>query len=110
MRFETLAEGFVTHRTNATGPGAIAVGPRTVVLNSGEIMCSCALATALGANDFAPVLYRSHDGGLTWAEQGPVWPHLEAGWSIFVSISRDAAGRLFLAGSRTPIGAPGESF
>jgi hypothetical protein len=43
-------------------------------------------------------------------EQGPIWPHLNNQWSIFASISRDAAGRLFLFGSRTPIDQPGEVF
>src|SRR5438105_14422306 len=89
MRFATLREGFVTQRAATRGPGAIAVGPRAVVLPRGEILCSCGLASALGINDFVPVLFRSTDGGETWTEQGPVWPHLHDRWSIFVSISRD---------------------
>jgi Neuraminidase (sialidase) len=68
------------------------------------------LTSALGTNDFLPMLYRSTDQGVTWSEQGPVWPHLQDRWSIFVSISRDAAGNLYLFGSRTPIEQPGESF
>jgi hypothetical protein len=68
------------------------------------------LTAALGTNDFTPVLYRSTDGGITWTEQGLIWPQLRERWSMFVSISRDATGRLFLFGSRTPITQAGESF
>jgi hypothetical protein len=110
MPFAVLQEGFITQRPTARGPGAVAVGPRTAVLPSGEVLCSCMLTSALGTNDFVPVLYRSADAGATWAEQGPVWPHLQGRWSIFASISREAAGRLFLYGTRTPIDQPGESF
>src|SRR5262249_44922832 len=110
MRLVTLREGFVTQQTATRGPGAIAVGPRAVVLPSGEILCSCGLASALGTNDFVPVLFRSADAGPTWTGKGPVWPSLQAQWSIFVSISRDNEGRLFLYGTRTPIDEPGESF
>jgi hypothetical protein len=68
------------------------------------------LTAKLGTNDFLPVLFHSTDGGLTWQEQGPSWPHLKDRWSLFVSVSRDAGGNLFLFGSRTPIDRPGESF
>src|SRR5438309_11733200 len=99
MHFVTLREGFVTQRSARRRPGALAVGPRTVVLPSGEVLCSCGLTSALGTNGFVPMLFRSIDGGETWMEQGPIWPHLHDRWSIFVSISRDAAGRLFLYGT-----------
>jgi hypothetical protein len=68
------------------------------------------LTRALGTNDFVPMLYRSLDQGRTWVEHGPIWPHLIERWSIFVSISRDAAGRLYLFGSRSPIDVAGETF
>lgn len=68
------------------------------------------LTSALGTNDFVPILHRSSDGGATWQAEGPVWPDLLQRWSIFVSISRDSEGRLFLFGSRTPIEVPGETF
>src|SRR5262249_42282434 len=50
------------------------------------------------------------DGGETWHEQGPVWSGLRDRWANFASVSRDAAGRLYLFGSRTPIDTPGELF
>jgi Neuraminidase (sialidase) len=68
------------------------------------------LTRTLGTNDFLPMLYRSSDQGATWSEQGPVWACLQDRWSIFVSLSRDAAGNLFLFGSRTPIEQAGEPF
>jgi hypothetical protein len=110
MPLRTLQEGYVTPPPGAAGPGVIAAGPRTVLLPDGEVLCSCMLTAALGTNDFTPVLYRSADGGITWTEQGLIWPQLRERWSIFVSISRDAAGRLYLFGSRTPITQAGESF
>jgi hypothetical protein len=125
MHFTTLREGFVTQRAATRGPGALAVGARTVILPGGEVLCSCGLTSALGINDFMPMLFRSADAGETWTEQGPIWPHLHDQWSIFVSISRDAlsplpsppggegkgeGGRLFLYGTRTPIDESGESF
>ena len=122
MPFVPLREGFVTQRAATRGPGAIAVGPRAVVLPGGEVLCSCMLASALGVNDFVPVLCRSANGGETWTEQGPIWPYLQTRWSMFVSISRSPhplpPGRegksegkcLFLYGTRTPIDEPGESF
>jgi hypothetical protein len=103
MPFAVQAEGFITQRR-------IAVGPRTAVAPNGDVFCSAMLTAALGTNDFVPVMYRSVDGGVTWVEQGPVWPHLAGHWSIFASISRDSGGRLFLCGSRTAIDKVGESF
>jgi hypothetical protein len=110
MRFASIGEGFVTRCLAAPGRRSIAVGPRTVALSTGELLCSCMFTSALGTNDFLPVLHRSAGLGATWAEQGPVWAHLQDRWSIFASISRDAAGRLFLFGSRTLIERPGEPF
>jgi hypothetical protein len=110
MRFVPVQQGFVTQRPATRGPSTIAVGPRAVVLPSGEILCSCGLTSGLGINDFVPILCRSADGGETWTEQGPVWPHLRTRWSIFVSLSRDVGGHLFLYGTRTPIDQPGELF
>src|SRR5262249_27250202 len=110
MRFTPLREGFITRLSATKGPGSIVAGPRTVLLPDGDLLCSGAMSSGLGANDFTPMLYRSTDGGDSWEEQGVIWPHLQARWSIFVSISRDAEGRLFLFGSRTPIDRPNESF
>ena len=41
-----------------------------------------------------PMLARSRDGGVTWHEHQPIWPHLVEDWSIYVSISRAADGQL----------------
>lgn len=109
MPFVTLEEGFV-FRATPGGRRALAAGPRTAVAPTGEVLCTFLTQSKLAVNDFSLVLCRSSDGGKTWSEQGPVWPHLQDRWSIFASISRDAAGRLFLFGSRTPIEKPGESF
>jgi hypothetical protein len=108
MPLTVLAEGFVTRR-RGSGHGAVAAGPRAAVLGD-EVLCSCMLTSALGTNDFVPVLFRSSDSGSTWLEQGPIWPHLRERWSIFVSISRDTTGKLFVFGTRTPIQRAGESF
>lgn len=118
MRFATVSEGFVSR---LSGRDTIAAGPRTAILPSGDLLCSFMLTSKLGTNDFLPVLYRSRDLGQTWAEQGAIWPHLKERWSMFTSISGDAAGgaasatpqaaqRLFLFGSRSPIDKPGETF
>jgi hypothetical protein len=66
--------------------------------------------SALGINDFVPTLSRSTDGGASWVEEGPIWPHLQGRYSLFVSVSRSPGGDLFLYGSQTPIDEPGESF
>jgi hypothetical protein len=90
--------------------GKIAVGPRLAVLPSGEVLCSWMQNSATGVNDFVPMLSRSRDAGQHWSEPTPIWPHLIQHWSIFASVSRDAAGHLFLFGSRTPIDQPSELF
>src|SRR5262249_24593474 len=110
MRFVSLREGLVVLCSPGPGRRSIAVGPRCAALPSGELLCSCMFTSALGTNDFLPVLYRSTDLGATWSEQGPVCPHLQDRGRFFVSIGRDAAGHLYLFGSRTPIDRPGEPF
>lgn len=107
--FTKLAEGFVTQRSPQTS-SAVASGPRCVVRSDGEIVCSYMVQTALGSNDFVPMLSRSRDGGLTWREQGPIWPHLQHQYSVFGSISASSPGELYFYGTRTVIDAPGESF
>src|SRR5437868_13612388 len=91
MPFVTVAEGFVTRCAPDQGRRSIAVGPRIVALSGGELLCSCMFTSALGTNDFLPVLHRSTDLGETWQEQGPIWPSLQDHWSLFASISRDTA-------------------
>jgi len=62
--------------------------------------------TALGLNDSKPVLARSDDGGITWKEQGLIWPHLQEKFSIFGSVSASEKGELFFYGMRTPTPGP----
>src|SRR5687767_14514922 len=109
MRFETIGEGFVV-QCDPAAPAGVAVGSRCVVGAGGELICSYMRQTAMGVNDFVPMLARSNDGGRTWSEQGAIWPELGARWSIFCSISRAPSGELFLFGIRVPIDTPGESF
>lgn len=108
MKLEMLDQGFIVRRAAGARPTDIAVGARLAVLPSGEIVCSYLETFKTATNDFVPVLCRSSDLGRTWSEPVPVWPHLRNRYSIFASVSRDAAGRLFLFGSRTPIDVPGE--
>jgi hypothetical protein len=64
----------------------------------------------LGVNDFVPLQSLSCDGGATWEEAYPIWPHLQGAFSIFCSVSRAPSGCLFLYGIRFPISAQGEPF
>ena len=107
--FIPLAEGFVSRREAGT-PTAVAAGPRCAVTRQGDVLCSFIVQAATGLNDFKPMLARSTDGGVTWQEQGLIWPHLIERYSIFGSISRARDGELFFFGSRTRIDKPGEPF
>ena len=109
MTFELLDEGFI-YRCPAVGPEQAAVTSRCVVTREGDLLCSFVAQSALGQNDFVPCLAASSDGGATWETRGPIWPHLRDRYSVNCSISRSAEGGLFLFGSRTPRGQPGESF
>lgn len=108
-RFEILRQGHVCKRQPGDAT-PVAAGPRIVVAGNGDLVCTYMVQTKLAINDFIPVLARSTDGGKTWRETGAVWPGLIGKWSLFVSVSRDQSGRLFLFGSRCPIDTPGESF
>jgi len=109
MPITTLGAGLVAQCAADEGAISIAIGPRAVVLPNGELVCSFMRSAKTATNDFMPVLYRSHDLGRSWTDEGPIWPHLRDRWSLFVGVSRDAAGRLFLFGARSPIDVPGES-
>lgn len=109
MKIEVIDEGFITKR-KANTPTALAVGPRCVQIDNGELVCTYILQEKLGLNDFKPAISRSKDNGKTWTEQGFIWPHLCDQYSIFGSISRGQNGDCFFYGSRTPIETPGESF
>lgn len=98
--FETIAEGFVSR-------APVACGPRCVVEPDGAVLCTFMVQSKLGVNDFVPMMARSGDGGLTWADPAPVFPEaVTRRHSIFCSIGPGP----FLHGIRIPIDEPGESF
>jgi sialidase-1 len=109
MEYRVLHEGFVC-QLEPGAPDAVACGSRAVVTVRGELVCSYMVQSALGINDFKPMLSRSSDGGVTWRQQGPIWPRLQPTYSIFGSISRAPDGAICFFGSRTPIDRPGEPF
>jgi hypothetical protein len=102
---ETIAEGFVSRR-----PGSATAGARCVVTAAGEILCSFMVQSALGQNDFVPLLARSSDGGISWSEPQAIFPDLAGRSSLFCSIGSRNSQDMFLYGIRIPIDSPGESF
>jgi hypothetical protein len=109
MSIETIAEGWVSQRQPGT-PTAVAAGPRCALTRQGELVCSFMVQSQLGINDFQPLMARSADGGNSWSEARPLWPHLAERYSIFGSVSRSPDGDLYYFGTRYPIDTPGESF
>jgi len=109
MKFEKLAEGFVTKREPGT-PTAVAAGSRCALTRDNELVCSYMVQGKLGTNDFKSMLSRSRDGGKTWSEQGFLWPHLHDQFAIFGSVSRSSNGDFYIFGARNPIGKLGETF
>jgi hypothetical protein len=109
MPFEILDQGYVTRR-EPSHPLPVAAGPRCVLTDRGELVCSYNAQSKLGVNDFVPGLARSGDLGKTWQDQGPVFPDLVNKQSMFLNISRSREGELFLFGSRCKIDRVGESF
>src|SRR5579863_8467037 len=109
MKLELLDQGFLSQRTPNT-PTAVAAGSRCAVTVDGDLICTYMVQSALGMNDFVPLLARSKDKGKTWVEEGPLWPDLAKKVSIFGSVSRSPDGELFFYGTRTLIDQPGESF
>ena len=107
--FETLDQGFITAREPAE-PNPVAGCSRCALAKNGELLVTYSVQSALGVNDFVPVLARSTDGGRKWAEQGPIWPGLADRFSIVGSISRAPSCELFIYGIRIPIDVRGESF
>jgi hypothetical protein len=108
VRFQTVSEGWVSRRQPGT-PTAVAAGPRCAVTGDGEVVCTFVVQSALGINDFQPMIARSSDGGETWPDALPLWPHLTRSYSIFGSVSRAPGGELFYFGTRYRIDMPGES-
>ena len=109
MNFETISHGFIDRRKPTAENPALS-GPRLVLANNGTLVCVFMMQSKLGINDFIPVLSRSRDNGLSWRDEGPLWPSKIGKFSFFVALSKDAAGNLFVFGSRYPIDNPGESF
>jgi hypothetical protein len=114
MHFKILDQGFVVQQSPVARATDLAISPRVVLLpgKNGEVdvLCSFMHTAKTATNDFVPLLCRSTDWGRSWSAPHRVWPHLRAKWSLFVGISRDSySGRLFLYGTRTPIGVVGES-
>ncbi|MBS0664303.1 MAG: exo-alpha-sialidase [Verrucomicrobia bacterium] len=107
MKYELLAQGFVTQRQPGT-PVSVAAGSRCVARGNGELACSFMGQAAIGHNDFKPMLVWSSDNGATWTEPRLIWPELQDRVSIFGSVSRAPNGDLYFYGMRTPIAYPGE--
>ena len=108
MKFQILSEGFVSQRSPGT-PTSLAAGSRCVQTHDGELICTFVAQAVTGGNDFKPMISRSKDGGLTWAEQGFIWPHLHERFSSSCAISRAPNGDLYAYGKRTLIDRPGDS-
>ena len=104
-----LREGFVSAREPGT-PTAVAAGSRCAVTSDGESDLYIRGAVRPGGERLCSMQAFSGDGGETWQEPRPIWPHLQDRFSIFCSVSRAPTGELFLYGTRTPIDTPGESF
>lgn len=109
MHFETIAEGFICRR-KPTDENPTMSGPRIVIAKDGSLVAVFMMQSKLGINDFIPVVSRSKDNGLTWRDEGPIWPSKIGKFSFFVALSRDEKGDLYVFGSRYPIDTPGESF
>lgn len=107
--FQTIRRGFVYKVTEEQQP-LVCSGPRTVVTDENEVLCSFMVQPELGVNGFIPMLARSGDGGTTWTQPQPIWPRLKERFSIFCAISRGKGKELYLFGSRTVIDTPGEKF
>lgn len=108
MRFEKLAEGFI-YDLDQSESKQVAAGPRCVVTNAGDLLCTFFAQKASGLNDFEVMSARSSDNGTSWTSCRSVWPGYRGRYSINCSISRSSQGELFLYGSRTPVAYPGEA-
>jgi hypothetical protein len=108
MKFETIDQGFLFQGQPGTS-AAVAAGSRCVRTNSGDLLCTFMVQSALSVNDLKIMLARSRDG-VTWQEPHVLWPKLAARQSMFGSLSRSPVGELFIYGFLIPIDNPGESF
>ena len=108
-RFDVLDQGWIVQRDARAGTGR-AGGARCAVTRRGQVVCVFVASSGMGCNDFKPMLTRSGDGGATWTDAQPLWPHLADDWSILAPVSRGHDGDLLVFGSRCRIDEPGESF
>ena len=108
-RFDVIDEGWIVRRDRSEGAGR-AGGARCVVTRGGQVICVFIASSGMGRNDFKPMLTRSDDGGATWSEAVPLWPHLTDDWSILAPIAGGPDGELLVFGSRCRIDSPGELF
>lgn len=103
-RYEVRDQGFVVR-------GPLAACPRVAVLDGDRLVCTYVTRSGAGVADYTVELARSADGGRTWTQHGPVWPDLVGVASMSMALSRGPdAGDLFLYGTSTPVGQPGESW
>lgn len=107
MKFEILAEGFISQRAPGT-PTSVAAGSRCVQARNGQLICTFVAQAEIGGNDFKPMITRSRDGGLSWSEARFLWPEIHDRYSIFASVSAAPTGELYFYGMRTPIEVPGQ--
>ena len=107
--FETLGQGWVVRKDPAKDPGR-AGGSRCAVTRGGAVICSYVTQSDMGSIDMKPMLAGSADGGVTWQEHQPIWPHLSERWALYGSVSSGPDGELFFYGSRTQIDSKDESF
>jgi len=106
--FQVVDKGFIWYARKNTRY-KIASGPRCIVTDKGEVICSFMVQTALGVNNFRPVIVRSHNCR-TWSGFTMPWMHLSSKYSIFGSISKSYDGQIFFFGARTVIDNPCELF
>lgn len=110
MKYRILQEGFVSRRQPNT-PTSAALGPRSALTRTGEVVCVFGVQSDLGKNDFRPLLARSADGGVTWSEAKPLWPDsYHRQFSVCASISAAPNGDLLVFGFRIPVGVLGEPY
>jgi BNR repeat protein len=104
-RFEVVDEGFVVR-------GPLAACSRVVQVGPDELVCTYVTRSGAGIADYTVELARSRDLGHSWTQHGPVWPDLVGRASMSMALSRGHSdpNELFLYGTTTPVGRPGESW
>ena len=101
--YDVLDEGFVVR-------GPLAACSRVAVVGPERLVATYVTRSAAGVADYTVERATSDDGGRTWRRHGPIWPDLVGTASMSMALSRAADRRLFLYGTSTPVGEPGESW